>query len=542
MNLTIETHIAAITVYADRALVTRYGKVQLTGKEQELTLADLPLTLQTDSVRVDGTGKVAVRLLGVRTERIFATEPVGEKVAQLSQQIEDLEQQKRALQDESAAVKLQRHFVQSLSEQSITRFSRGLAKQEVGLNETLGLLEFVRNQYRDYATAIATLEHQQKSIDKQLSTLRKQLKQIQIPNPSESFSLNVTIDPATGGEFELEVSYIVNRASWEPLYDLHANTQESTLNLTALAEVKQSTGEDWHGVALTLSTAKPGLGSLPPKLQPWYIDLSRPPTPAVDRVNALMARKRSGDEYSDLSFAAGASVLSAEQNVPEAPIAAMAMVAEVPVAEMSKTGSVVTFQVGGGSNIPSDGNPHQVTIFNDDYPASLNYIAMPRLVSFPYLQATVVNPIEGATLLSGKANIFRDRTFIGTTQLNNTAPGETFQLNLGIDEGLKIERDLVERQVDKTLIANQRKITYAYRLVVENLLVQATQLTLTEQIPASRSEKLKVRLTQTKPKINLGEMGILAWELMLSPQAKQELYYQFVVEYPPDETVLGLEL
>jgi hypothetical protein len=40
----------------------------------------------------------------------------------------------------------------------------------------------------------------------------------------------------------------------------------------------------------------------------------------------------------------------------------------------------------------------------------------------------------------------------------------------------------------------------------------------------------------------LGEMGLLEWTIELQAGAKQELYYQFVVENPPDLTVLGLDI
>ncbi len=54
---------------------------------------------------------------------------------------------------------------------------------------------------------------------------------------------------------------------------------------------------------------------------------------------------------------------------------------------------------------------------------------------------------------------------------------------MGIDEGLKIERDLIERQVDRKMMSSQRRVTYAYRLVVTNLLNQEANLKLTEQLP-----------------------------------------------------------
>ncbi len=58
----------------------------------------------------------------------------------------------------------------------------------------------------------------------------------------------------------------------------------------------------------------------------------------------------------------------------------------------------------------------------------------------------------------------------------------------------------------------------------------------------SRNEQIKVRLTRSNPQIQLGEMGILEWDLLLASQEQQEVYYQFIVEHPSDLTVLGLDI
>jgi uncharacterized protein (TIGR02231 family) len=216
--------------------------------------------------------------------------------------------------------------------------------------------------------------------------------------------------------------------------------------------------------------------------------------------------------------------------------------AENVSAEVSSEGGVVTFRVDRDSDIPSDGAPHKITIFNDDYPSRTEFIAVPRLVSFAYLQATITNPSGGATLLPGKANIFRENTFVGTTQLENVAPGQEFKLNLGIDESLKIERDMVEREVDKRFIGNQRRITFGYRLVITNLQDHDINLKLTEQLPISRTEQIKVKLNRINPSIQPGEMGVLEWLLPIPPKAKRELYYQFTVEYPTELSITGLNI
>jgi uncharacterized protein (TIGR02231 family) len=476
---------------------------------------------------------VGVRLQGVSGDRLYTTEPVGERVAQLTRQIQQLEAEKRHQQAQIDALALQSSFIKGLREKTEEPFAVSLARKNLSLSETLDFLNFLGSQYSEYAIASGECKSQQQELDKQLQALRTALQNIQTPHPKESLSLIVAVEVAGEGEFELEVSYLVDRASWSPLYDLRVDSTGNIVNLSYLAEVTQSTGEDWLDVALTLSTAKPGLGTIPPKLEPWYIstpqpsigrrrEVMLPPAPpmAASPASRGMANDQEEEEYATENFIA----------------------AEIVTAEVEKVGGVVTFKLNSSGNIPSDGTPHKTTIFNDDYPCSFEYVSIPRLVSFAYLQAKVKNSPNGATLLSGQANIFRETVFVGTTQLENIAPEQEFKLNLGIDEGLKIERDLIERQVDKKLIGGQRRITYGYRVVITNLLNQEAHLKLTEQLPVSRNEQIKVRLTRSNPQIQLGEMGILEWGLTLPPQEKREIHYQFTVEHPPELTVIGLDI
>ena len=531
---TVQSEIVAVTVYADRALVTRRGVVDLTGIEQELVITPVPETLETESVRVSGTGTVGVHLIGVSSDRTYTTEPVAERVAYLTRQIQQLEAEKRHLQAQVDALALQSSFITGLGEKTEEPFSQSLSRKNLSLSETLDFLNFIGRQYSEYAIASGECKTQQQELDKQLQALRTSLQKIQTPHPKESFSLVVGVEVAGEGEFELELSYLVNRASWTPLYDLRFSITSDIVHLSYLAEITQSTGEDWIDAALTLSTAKPGLGTLPPKLEPWYIDAPRP---------QLLRQRRFSAQPPLLPTIADPPAPAATDWQGEDEVAEDSLIpAETVTAEVSKEGSVVTFKLNGGGNIPSDGAPHKTTIFNDDYACSFDYVAMPRLVSFAYLQANVKNSPNSATLLPGKANIFRDNVFIGTTQLENIAPGQEFKLNLGIDEGLKIERDLVERLVDKRLISNQRRIIYSYRLIITNLLDKEVSLEVTEQLPVSRNEQIKVRLNRSNPQIQLGEMGILEWQLTLSTQERREIYYQFNVEHPPELMVIGLDI
>src|SRR5918998_6459270 len=78
----LEAHIAEVTVYTDRARINRRGAVHLQAGEQTVSLKNLPVSLQDDSVRAGGRG-AGVRILGVEVVRQFITEAPEENVAEL---------------------------------------------------------------------------------------------------------------------------------------------------------------------------------------------------------------------------------------------------------------------------------------------------------------------------------------------------------------------------------------------------------------------------------------------------------------------------
>ena len=99
---------------------------------------------------------------------------------------------------------------------------------------------------------------------------------------------------------------------------------------------------------------------------------------------------------------------------------------------------------------------------------------------------------------------------------------------------------MVQRQVDKKLIGGNKRVTYAYRIIVNNLLAGESSLKLIEKLPVSRDERIKVRLVQTEPKITPAEMGVLEW--MLTSAGEQTINYQFTLEYPPEILIANLNI
>ena len=72
------------------------------------------------------------------------------------------------------------------------------------------------------------------------------------------------------GAAELRLTYDVTGASCELAYDVHLDPRSDQVTVSLWATVQQTTGEDWPGVELTVSTAAPTTPVLP-ELPAWRI-------------------------------------------------------------------------------------------------------------------------------------------------------------------------------------------------------------------------------------------------------------------------------
>src|SRR5450759_920067 len=84
----LSTQTAAVTVFPDRAGVTRTGRASLAIGAQHLAIGELPLALLPDSVRASGKGTGRARLLGVTTRLKQFVETPAQAALQLEQQIQ----------------------------------------------------------------------------------------------------------------------------------------------------------------------------------------------------------------------------------------------------------------------------------------------------------------------------------------------------------------------------------------------------------------------------------------------------------------------
>ncbi len=521
--------IVAVSVYPDRARITRRGSLPLEVGAHSIAITELPIHLNPDSVRLSAHGTARARLSGVQLSRLFYVETPSENVHTLELEIEQIQDEIKRLDVQAELVKQERVNLDKLSAQAQI-FATALAVGEMTIEQQLALFAGLRAQAEKLDQEAQGIQVSRRDNDRRLQKLSKELEQLRTARPPERYTASVEVDVTQAGELTIEVSYLVNQAGWVPLYDLCLLEQEAKpeLELGYLAQVTQDTGEAWEGISLTLSTARPAMTSVLPELDPWYISQRRPIIP-MPRMAAAPQK---------LAFARMEEPAAASETTGD--FAQADLVAEEVISIVDTTGTSITYTIPGATTIPPDGAMHKVTIARYPLTPHLDYVTAPRLAEAAYRRAKLVND-SVYTLLPGEANIFIGDEYIGTTQLKLTTPQGEIEIYLGVEDRLTVTRELKRRDIDKRFIGGKRHFEFGYEIQLENLLPVKVDLTIQDQIPVSRHEEIKVKLELANPKpVEQTELNLLKWELTLEPKVKRTLRFDFSVESPQAMEIIGL--
>lgn len=240
--------IRRVTVHRDGALVTRRGTVSAV--DGVARVRGLPLLLDEGSVRTTVLGapvagvRLQLDLEGLdRTDETAASEELARAKAAL-----------QLVQAELAALVEQREWLASAS--PAVGDSDPLPKPEQ-LNRWARLNEQFDPWARDLDDRIGQLNRARIEARKRVKSAAHAVDWTsseawwQRWAPTRVAVLSVPSD----GDIEVEISYRIAGATWTPAYALEADGPLIKGRFTMRALVVQATGEDWSGVALTLSTA-----------------------------------------------------------------------------------------------------------------------------------------------------------------------------------------------------------------------------------------------------------------------------------------------
>jgi len=539
--------ISKVTVYRGQALVTRSISIDLPSGASELIVKGLPAMIVPESIYAQTSDNVKV--LSVRYRQRAVREDTREEVKELDARIEDIKHQVKYAKEEHSHHSAQWQMFHSLKDFTITAEKSDLNRGLLTYEPVQSLTELIEKKGIDYFERRLKLEDRIAELEKELELLERKHRELAAGQSRTEREAVLFLSGAGGKKVSLELSYLVNNANWQQQYNLRANPKKSNVLIEYNAVVNQTSGENWNGVALSLSTAETTMVAAPPILEPMLVALSRPaPTQQAGQVflGAAQARQyqksrkanikrgiAANSELNDLAIRNQVFFFNAGQRELEQ--------FQEKIAEISRTEGVsVTYDLPGRLTLPSRSDQQLVTIASITARADFTLIATPLLTDYVYLQAELLNDSD-TVLLPGQASIFRNGEFVGKSQLPQVTIGEKFTAGFGIDSQVQVAHELEDK---KTRIQGGNRIdTYHYRIALSNYKNTAVELRLLDRLPYTDNTSIKIELEKTEPQLSTDseylrrsrKKGILRWDMKLAPNTVDRnatvVKYSFTMEY-----------
>ena len=528
-EINVKSEISEVSVYIDSALINRFAHLELSSGIYEAVFSDIVPEVDENSLRVSAEGSAIVKLFGAKVKKEYLEEVPSERIKKLKDEIQELENQIAGIRNLNNVLAEKKKFLNSITLFSSQQIPQDLVTSMPQIDDLENLLNFLDEGLKENYRQSLEYEIEMRGLESKVETLKRELSQISGMQRKLKRSIIVELEVLKEGIIELQVSYLVRGASWNPIYDARADFETSKVELISYGVIKQITGEDWNEVFCSLSTAKPRIGGSMPYVASWFL---RPYQPVVmrDKMTVVPA-----PAYQTEAF-------KKEVGAVEEPLEA-----EDEFATAEERGIAVIYKLPTKVSVKSDKSENKFPISSQNLPAMFEYSSYPRVSPFAYLGSRVTNSKE-LQLLAGRVNIFLEGDFVGFSGIGNIAPSEEFDLYLGIDENVKVKRECLEKKVDETLIvgipSRTKRTTYKYRLSVENYKSKLIKVKLFEAIPVSEDDRIKVKINEVSLEPNVKDWedrkGVWLWELDLEPQKKQEIFYTFTIEHPRDMEVEGL--
>ena len=540
--------ISKVTVYRGQALVTRTVSVDLPPGASELIVKDLPAMIVPESIYAQTSDDTKV--LSVRYREKAVSEDTRQEVKQLDEQIEDVQHKLKYAESEQKHIDTQWQMYEKLKDFTIAATGSDLGRGLLTFEPLNNLTELIEKKGGEYFKKKMELDDKIDGLKKEQDLLSRKRGELVAGQSRTEREAVLFISGSGGKKVAIELNYLVGGANWQQQYNLRANPEKSNVLVEYNAVVNQTSGEDWDGVALSLSTAEPTMVAAAPVLETMFVALSMPAQTQQAGpqafIGAAQARQYQESRKANIRKGIAANTELNELAINNQTFLFNAGQKELQefqqqMAEISRVeGISVTYDLPGRLTLPSRSDQQLVTIASITAKSDFTLIATPLLTDYVYLQADLLNDSQ-TVLLPGQASMFRDGQFVGRSRLPQVTIGERFTAGFGIDSQVQVARELENK---RTRIQGGNRIdTYDYRITLSNYKNKPVELQLLDRLPYTDDSSIKIELEKTEPQLSTNseylrtarKKGILRWDLKLAPNTIDQdatvVKYSFTMEY-----------
>lgn len=521
-SVSIDSRIAAVDVYPNTALVTRVG--QIPAGDGRYVVRGLPASADADSVRLRAPGSEIVRLEVLR--RVERAVPE-DRIAEATTELEGVRAELERLADELEVLEaLTGHFTTLLTSQAQGEAALGMTDEE-----RLASIQMVRTQLTELAAERRALADEHADLDARRTLLLERIADWKGGGTTTFQDVALHLIDTDGDADEFELDYLVGDARWSPYYEVRADSELSGVDLVFRARVHQRTGEDWKDAHVALSTARPRRQLSPPEPRIRWIDVWNPKARSGGAVTSDAAPSEEADF--EVGFASDDALTERASSGRWADIRA--------------DGVNLRYVLPTAQTIPSRSEPSSVLIGRDALDVEMERVCLPELGETVWLRGRATNTTPWV-LLEGDASVFLGSTFLGRTPIARVQTGETFDVPLGEDPTITVERIETEREVDEAGFISSTdtlRTTHRIKLVNTSEAGGTKRVIVHESVPRATSDSVEVKIDRVSPALATGERweelrterGVVTWVLDMGPGAERTLELRLAIGYPESRRI-----
>lgn len=523
-EIDVEGAVVAATLYPEGASIERLASFDAEAGRHSILIAGMPNSFDRNSLRIEGEGAFRILSIEERSASLQALEIQRQSARHaIEMEIQDL-QDKRAFEaNKIEAANKRLTFIDAMTSAQAAAKPNDAASLDPA--QWPAMWDHIEQGAKAALDTRNRARIEMRAIDEALQVLRAELDDT---GPGRRLgpllAVQIEADAAVSGALTLR--YQMNDANWAPVYDARLSMEEApSVTLVRRAQVRQGTGEDWTGIALTLSTARPGGRADAPDPRVLFARIEE------DRPEIAMSRKvmRAPEMMAD-------SMVMAPP--PPAMVAAAPAMQVMAVAQFD--GETVEYAIPGPVDIRGSGRIKQVLIDEQTDAVTLEARATPSLDETAYLYAAFENQGDGP-ILPGTASLYRDSVFVGTIQLARVAGGDETDIAFGRYDPIKVthvERERMEGEAG--LIRSRQTETRRYAMTVANLGTRSMPVSIRDSMPYAEDEDVEITLRASPmpdERDVQGRKGALAWRFTLDPGQRRDIAHGYDISYPMEQNL-----
>lgn len=590
---TILSKVDKVTVYLNSAQITRTKKVSIPKGVSVLKFTKLSPFIDAKSIQVK-LKDIEIQAVNFQ-KNYLEIEVKNEKTKLLKNRLETLLEELQLQKTYKVIVKEELQFLKE------NRVLSG-KNQALSVAALKSASTFYSTQLKTLKLKEISIDKKIKNIEIESGNVRKQISEFSSVKEFANGEILVKIKASKARNNTIELVYNVSNASWFPSYDVRVKDIQSPMSLVYKANVQQNTKVDWSNVKISFSSATPSLSSTAPNLKTYYLDYGSVPPQYDKKVTTVSGNVRDyqgalpGVNITVLGTTIGTTTdfdgnysLSIPENAAmlefsylgfktvKKPIYTSVMNVRleenaesldevvvtkhrgrnrkktlggavssikskqennytIPTAQIVNQ-TTVHFEVEAPYSLKSDNKSYALGMKTISLPTKYQYYCVPKIDPTAFLMAHLSN-FEQYNLLEGEANIYFENTFIGKSLIDVRFAKDTFQLSLGRDKNVLIQREKIKDYTTKQFLGSKKQEFRGWNIDVKNNKAAPIEIAVFDQIPVSKREEIKITLDEQTQGTFTAKSGEIKWSFTLNSNTSKNIVLKYAVKYPKNSNLI----